>query len=170
MSMGSIRSLGLLAAVALAASPALAQTATQIGRHGDWTLHAGDTAGSKVCFVTTEPKESLPKEAKRGSVLVYISAFPKEGVRTEVSVKLGYPVRKGAPVTVTIGTTAFQLYAHLDSGFVADPTQELKLLDAMKKGSRLTVQATSERGTTTTDQFSLSGLSDALKQMASVCS
>ena len=39
----------------------------------------------------------------------------------------------------------------------------------MKKGSKLTIQAVSERGTTVNDTYSLTGMTSALQALASGC-
>ena len=90
-------------------------------------------------------------------------------MKSEISLKLGYKIKTGSDVVVNIGTATYTLFGKDDRAFVADPTQELKLLDEMKKGSKLQVQATSERGTATTDTYSLAGLSQALKALAQSC-
>jgi invasion protein IalB len=148
--------------------PAIAQTAIETGRFGDWSFNVAE-GDHKLCFAATQPKEKEPAAANRAKVLLYISAWPKEGVKSEVSVKLGYPIKPGSDVTITIGNDAFKLFAKDERAFVADPTEELKLIEAMKKGSKLLVQASSERGTATSDTYSLSGLSQALQALATSC-
>lgn len=106
---------------------------------------------------------------KRGVPHIYVSAWPKDGIRTEFSVKGGYRFKKNTAVQVTIGTATFQLFARNDRAFVRNPTEELKLIEAMKKGSRMTVKGVSEQGTGTTDSYSLIGLSQALQELASGC-
>jgi hypothetical protein len=90
-------------------------------------------------------------------------------VKTEISVKLGYNGKKGGAVTATIGPDAFKLFIKDDRAFIADAANEAKLLDAMKKGTRMVVLATSEKGLVTSDVYSLSGLSQALQALATVC-
>jgi hypothetical protein len=46
---------------------------------------------------------------------------------------------------------------------------EAKLMAAMRQGSKMVVKGTSRRGTLTTDEFSLKGLSAALDKIASEC-
>ena len=46
---------------------------------------------------------------------------------------------------------------------------EKRLVEAMKKGSLMTVQGRSSRGTLTTDKYSLSGISAALDRIAQEC-
>jgi hypothetical protein len=47
---------------------------------------------------------------------------------------------------------------------------ETKLIEAMKGGTRLKIEGRSVRGTSTTDNYGLSGLSDALERIAKECS
>lgn len=146
-----------------------AQGANKLGTYGNWSLNATPDAASKTCFAATQPTQKEPAGANRAPVVLYISAWPKEGVKSEISVKLGYKIKTGSDVTVIVGTATYSLFAKDDRAFVADATQELKLLEDMRKGSKLQVQATSERGTATTDTYSLAGLSQALKALAQSC-
>ncbi len=146
-----------------------AQGANKLGAYGNWSLNATPDAANKTCFAATSPTQKEPAGANRAPVVLYISAWPKEGVKSEISLKLGYKIKGGSDVVVTIGTATYTLFGKDDRAFVADPTQELKLLEEMKKGSKLQVQATSERGTATTDTYSLAGLSQALKALAQSC-
>jgi invasion protein IalB len=159
--------LALAAAGALAQQPA-GQGAVETGKFGDWIVHQG-AAGEKLCFAASEPKLKEPAGANRARILLYISAWPKDGVKSEVSVKLGYPIKTASEVTVTVGKEQFKLFSKEDRAFVADATEELKLIEAMKRGAKLVVQATSERGTATTDTYSLNGLGQALQALATTC-
>lgn len=159
--------LAVMAMVSLATGPASA--ADQLAKYQSWTLFMHKADKGTTCFVASQPTEMLPKGANRDAAYFYISAWPKEGVKTEVSVKLGYPIKKGAQVSVKIGSDPFKLFADDERGFVADPTEELKLIEAMKKGSTMQVQATSQRGTDTTDTYSLAGLKQALQGLAEKC-
>jgi invasion protein IalB len=157
------------AAFLASASAASAQTAVETGRFGDWIVHQSSGGGSKICFAATQPKAKEPATANRSKIVLYISAWPKEGVKSEISIKMGYPVKTGGTVAVTVGSDVFNLFGKDDRAFVADPTEELKLIEAMKKGSKLTVQGSSEKGTVTTDTYSLSGLGQAMQALAAAC-
>lgn len=160
-----------LAAVATCglAQTADAQTANQVEKHGDWIMYTADAGGSRLCFVTAQPNDTKPDGARRDAIHFYVSAWPKEGVKSEVSIKLGYPVKKGSTPTVSIGPQAFKLFIKDDKAFVADPTAELKLIEAMKKGGKVLVEAVSERGTSTSDIYSLSGFDKALQALSVKC-
>ncbi len=163
---GSVAGLAVLLAWAGAAA---AQGANKLGAYGNWSLNATPDAASKTCFAAASPTQKEPANANRAPVILYVSAWPKEGVKSEISFKLGYRIKGDSDVVVTVGTATYKLFAKDDRAFIADATQELKLLDEMKKGAKLQIQATSERGTATTDTYSLAGLSQALKAMAASC-
>lgn len=163
----------LLSALAISGPAALAQTpepgSMKTGMAGDWIIHQNAGEGPKICFAATQPRIKEPAGANRAKVVLYVSAWPKDGVKSEVSVKLGYRVKPDSPVAVTVGDTAFQLFGDEDRAYVADATEELKLVEAMKGSSTLVVKATSTRGTETTDTYSLKGLGQALEAVASAC-
>lgn len=159
-----------LAAIGLfSALPALAGNAVPAGHFGAWSLFTTDADGEKLCFATAQPSSSEPKGANRGPIRAFVSAWPKDGIKTEISLKLGFPIKTESEVSVGVGTESYVLFPNDERAFVSDPTQELKLLEAMKKGSILVVQATSERGTATTDVYSLQGFTQAVRALASAC-
>ena len=156
--------------VTVAAAPgALAEGAVAVSQSGDWSLMTDDKTPKQTCFVTSEPKEMKPAAAKRDIVRIYISAWPKEGVKAEVSVKQGYPISKDNPALAIVDQASFRMFAKDERLFVADATQELKLVEAMKKGATLNITSTSERGTQTTDTYSLAGIAQALTALAANC-
>jgi hypothetical protein len=151
-------------------SQALPRTTKLINRFNEWTFYAHESSQRKICFAAGSPKTREPAVVKRDPSFFYISAWPREGVGSEVSVKIGYPFRKGSDVTVTIGKTTFKLFTKDDRAFVTDPAEERKLIEAMKKGSFMVVQGISQRGTATKDTYSLSGIAQALQALSVRCS
>ena len=159
----------LAAGILLSGTPAFAQNAKPLQKYDDWQVFLHETKEEKVCFAASAPKDMEPKSAKRGAVFFYLTTWQKDGVKNEISVKAGYPFKSDSNPTVAVGTEEFQLYPKDDKAFMRDPGEERKLLDAMRKGSTMTVKGTSIRGTSTTDQYSLKGLVPALKQMETAC-
>ncbi|MFV0367681.1 MAG: invasion associated locus B family protein [Hyphomicrobiaceae bacterium] len=140
-----------------------------VEKSGDWSMFVHDAAQKKICFIASQPSSSSPKDAKRDPAFFYVSAWPKDGVKSEISVLLGYPVKKGSDVTVAISSDKFTLFVQGDKAFVADPTDELKLIDAMKRGSTMEVSASAEAGFETTDKYSLSGVTASLGNLDKKC-
>lgn len=161
--------LAALTAAGLSGPPETAAATVVAGQFGDWALHINETGATKICFAAAEPKEKLPQGTNRATTVFYVSAWPKEGVKGEVSVKLGFPIKSQSMVAVLVGKDEFKLFSKEERAFVSDATQELKLIESMKKGSGLVVKATSERGTATTDTYSLNGFAQAIQELAKAC-
>jgi len=162
-------SVPVLAVVASLSWSGPADAAKLIEKNGDWSLFIHEAAQKKICFAASQPSSSSPDDAKRDQIYFYVSAWPKDGVKSEVSVLLGYPIKKGSEVTITISGQTFKLFPQGDKAFVADPNDELRLVDAMKRGSQMQVAATSEAGVQTEDSFSLRGVTASLRELDSKC-
>lgn len=156
---------------AFAFPPVIAQNAPVVLKEFNaWSLHQSRDTSHNICYAVTKPIQKAPKSANRAAVVFYVTTWPKDGVRNQVSVKLGYPINAEKGVFVEVDGTSFKLSARDERAYVYDATRELKLIEAMKKGSKMIVKATSKRGTRTTDTYSLSGISAALKALSNECS
>ena len=146
-----------------------AQAVSKTGTFSDWSLFTDDRKPHQFCFVTSVPKGSEPPDTAREAPHLYISAWPKDGVKSEVSVFLGFPAKKNTEVTANVPPAGFRMSANDDRAYVQDATQELKLVDAMKKGSKITIAATTQTGTAVSDSYSLSGLGQAIAELQTSC-
>jgi invasion protein IalB len=159
--------------VPLLAGHALAQgnetAAEPTNTFSDWVLETSGEGANKVCFIATTAKQLGAGPAKRSVSVLYISAWPKDGIKSEISIKLGFTAKAAAGAKVSIGKEAFKLFINDERAFVADATQELKLVEAMKKGAKLMVEATAQGGGQVIDTYSLSGLGQALQAQAAAC-
>ncbi len=152
------------------AQPVSAQaTITKAETFSDWSVYVDSSTPHQFCFITSEPKTSAPSGASRDAPRAYISAWPKDGIKSEVSFRMGFPMSDKANGKTTVSPASFVMFGTNDRAFVADAIQELKLVDAMKKGSTLVVEVTSERGTRVTDTYSLTGLGLALQSLQDTC-
>lgn len=155
--------------VALSATPVLAQEVKLLQKYNDWAAYTSE-GSPKVCFAVSQPRDSSPKNVRRGPIYFYVSHYPGDKIAGEISVKMGYPFAPGAKVTVTIGSDKFELFTKDEGAFVEKTEDEAKLVGALKAGSSMTVQGRSARGTSTSDNYSLSGTTDALDRIAKECS
>jgi Invasion associated locus B (IalB) protein len=146
-----------------------AEGVAKIETFSAWTLFADAKVMHEFCFVTSEPTTVEPKGASRDSPRLYISAWPKDGIKAEVSFRMGFAVKKASEPAIHVGDILFRLFGSDDRLYVRDATQELKLVDAMKKGSDLKAEVASERGTAITDTYSLAGLGQAMAKLQDVC-
>lgn len=145
------------------------QQMTRVNTYGAWSLMTDTADPHLFCFITSEPTSSQSATANRQSPRAYISAWPKDGIRGEVSFRMGFRVKKNTPGMATVNPTGFRLFGSGDRVYVSDSTRELKLVEAMRKGSTMTVAATPASGATVTDTYSLSGVGQALQKLQDTC-
>jgi len=155
--------------VALIATPVLAEEVKLLQKYNDWAAYTSE-GSPKVCFAVSQPRDSSPKNVRRGPIYFYVSHYPGDKIAGEISVKMGYPFAPGAKVTVTIGSDKCELFTKDEGAFVEKTEDEAKLVGALKAGSSMTIQGRSARGTNTSDNYSLSGTTDALERIAKECS
>lgn len=163
--------MGLLAALALGsgAGDSAAQTAKEMARFGSWAVFSNAKPEPRVCFAAAQPTSSEPVAANRSIAFFYVTAWPREGVKSEPSVKGSAPFRKGTPVTISIGNIEFALFTADDKAFVADAKAEARLVEAMRKGTTLIVRGTTATGAQLRDTYSLTGAAEALGALAKGC-
>ena len=162
----------IVAAIAVIGGTALAVAQTSIGTFKQWNAYTSSDAGGKMCFIASQPQDSkyVPSAPKsRDPVFFMITSIPAKNIRNEASTIMGYPFKPGSKVSVDVDGTAFSMFTDKDSAWIEAADQEPALIDAMKKGTKLTVQGTSRRGTATTDSYSLAGISAALAAIAKEC-
>jgi len=151
---------------------AKAQSAAQlIAEFGDWGAYTAAPGGKKICFALAKPasSETSPPNRPRDPAWLFVSTRPAEKVREEVSVIFGYPLKANSDATVEIGSTNFAMYTQNDGAWVKNAAEEARLVEAMRKGTEITVKGESSRGTRTIDKFSLKGVVQALDRAAQEC-
>ena len=157
---------------ATATAAAAGQTQPNLlGQYGDWGAYSASPGGRKICFALAKPKTSKtePVGRTRDQSYMFVSSRPAENVKNEVSVIIGYPFKTSSDATAEIGSTKFAMYTQNDGAWIKNVTEEARMVDAMRKGSDLTVKGTSGRGTQSTDQYSLKGLAQALDKVEQEC-
>jgi hypothetical protein len=142
-----------------------------LGQYGEWGAYSANAAGSKVCFALAKPQDSRtnPPGKPRDPTYMFVASRPAENVRNEVSVAIGYAFKSGADATIEIGPAKFAMYTQSDGAWIKNAAEEARMVEAMRKGTDLTVTGVSARGTHSTDRYALKGLSQALDRAAQEC-
>lgn len=168
------RAAAAAAAIVIAVStPVLAQDSTNvIGTEGDWTVFSASSP--KECWAVSAPKSTLntdsngkPKEVSRGDIRLYVAYRP--GQSGEVSFSGGYPFAPDSAVELNIGGNIFKLFTEGESAWTGSPSEDGKLISALRAGSSVVLTARSARGTVTKDTFSLSGITAATNKAQAAC-
>lgn len=154
-------------------TPASAQeTRRHLGSFRDWDAFVYGTGSKKTCHMISVPKswKASRKGVTRGKIYTMVSHRPEYGITGEVNVVMGYPVRQGSDSIVRIdGRKRFEFFTEGDGAWAYDPKDDKEAVDAMRRGSGMVVTATSQRGTNTTDTYSLSGFTAAYNAITRAC-
>jgi invasion protein IalB len=160
------------AALMILALGATAQAAepTPLGTFNDWTAYTYKAPDTKVCYVVSQPKSSdSAKKVKRDPIFFIVTNMPGRKISGEVSTIIGYPFKEQTTVNVKVDGTDFELFTNGDGAWADTSAKEKKIVTAMKTGKKLSVTGTSWKGTETTDNYSLNGLSPAIDKINSAC-
>ena len=68
-----------------------------------------------------------------------------------------------------MGNQNFKLFTDGDTAWARDERTDKSLVEAIRTGSAMVIKGTSNRGTTTTDTYSLSGTSQAYEAINKAC-
>lgn len=147
-----------------------AKTPLLVGTFGDWSaLTAQGQGKDKTCYALAQPSDRQPAKLKRDPAYLFVSTRPSEGVRNEVAVIMGFPLKDNAPASADIDGDSFELVTTGASAWVKNPAKEKEFVEALKGGGKLLVKASSIKGNVTMDTYSLKGLSQALERVQKEC-
>ncbi|MEO3428040.1 invasion associated locus B family protein [Pelagibius sp. CAU 1746] len=153
----------------LPAGEARAQSIERLGDYSNWSAFKYLEDGKPICFMASEPTKAEGNYSKRGEIHAMVTHRPGDNRIDEVSIQAGYPYKEGAPVEVQIGSMKLRLFTERESAWTVDKDTDKKLVQAMIKGSTMTVQGTSARGNNTKDTYSLSGFTRAYQAISQAC-
>ena len=160
------------------AAPRLMET------HRDWQVYQYRNGDTHLCYVHAVPKSKSPRNVERGQVFFTVT-HRSGGVRNEISLRAGYPFNETSKPFVEVDGRRFAFYTGVEEGaftgaaedeerahwaWVRAPEEEAQLVDAMKQGNEMVVKGRSQRGTVTTDRYSLLGFTKAMEHIDGLCS
>jgi len=156
------------AAAALVASALAAQAEpSRIQQFDDWGVYSYPAASGTVCYALSMPKTMAPSGIDHGKNYFLVSPAGGKGGGFVPEAVMGYALKAGGPVSVSVGETRFAMVSKDNAAWTESPAQDPALVAALQGGAEMTVSATSKRGTATRYTYSLSGISAALKKVAS---
>ncbi|MDH3737953.1 MAG: invasion associated locus B family protein [Alphaproteobacteria bacterium] len=158
----------LAATVTISASPALAQDAKLIGRYGDWEAYTRGGKDDRFCYIVSKPKEASLR-SRRGDIFLLVWHRPAKKEFDVVQVDAGYSFKEKTEVELKVGSDEWKLFTRDGNAWTYRGDDDASIVEAMRKGSRLTVKGTSSRNNPTTDSYSLKGVTAAHRAMNKAC-
>lgn len=154
---------------------AMSQTAQPIGSFHDWNAYTFNDSDGKSCYIAAQPQSSKYSQDISGRdpafflITTRIASDPAKTVRNEASTIIGYPFAPDSNVTVDVDGQKFTMFTREDNAWFEKRDSEAAFIEAIKAGNKMTVEGKSGRGTATTDEYSLSGVTAGLKAVADAC-
>jgi len=166
--------LALVALLAFAV-PVSAQEIKQLGTFKTWTAWTGTDANGAMCYISAVPASWTPQEVKGAPVKrspIHFLIINRKGLGTknEVQTLVGYPFHPtNANVIAAIDGKNYPMVTEGEAAWLAVEADEPGFVEALKKGSKLTVKGTSMKGNNMTDNYDLAGVTAALAEIAKAC-
>lgn len=144
--------------------------AEQIATFKAWTAWKDSDNTGTVCFISSQPQSSEPGNVNRSPIFFLVIHRKGMGTKNEVQTLIGYPFNTtNSNASATIDGKTFQMVTDGEGAWLADIKNENSFVEAMKAGSTLVVKGTSQRGTNTTDTYSLGGVTAAMQEIDKAC-
>jgi hypothetical protein len=168
------RYLGLVVGFTLAlALPAAAEPANLIGVFGNWSAYSSGSGSNLTCYALSKPRATRPAGAKRSAIYLMVSDWPARKVKAEPQIVYGYQGKEGAPAALAVGSDKFAFFIRNNGKEASAWQQQLpdnnRLIEAMHAGVSAVASGTSQRGTKTSDTYSLAGFNDAMAKVHAAC-
>ena len=140
-----------------------------VGTYRDWSVYKFQDGGDTICYMASQPKKQEGNYTRRGNPAVLVTRRPSPRVVDEVSVQPGYGYLDGSNVEIQIAKTKFLLFTKDEHAWAETEADDQRLIQAMRRGSDMTVRGTSVKNTFSLDTYSLLGFSAAFEAMTEAC-
>ena len=168
--MSIIKSFIILILVSLFAVSANSQEVKKVGKFKDWEAMIIVEQTGKVCFAQSIPVLQSPKSNLR-EARIFVSFRPGEKVSNEISITGGYEFNNKNSIIATSGKSKYKFdIAQEGFAWIADNKLENKMINTMKKGSRIMFTGYNQKGSQTIDHYSLLGFTKAYNAAKTSCS
>jgi invasion protein IalB len=127
-----------------------------------WGVYSYTQNGQKNCYALSVPVSQQPANVNHGDNFVLVAP---QGRGYAPQAIMGYGLRQGSEVAVRVDDKTFTMAPKDNAAWVKNQTREPEMVDAMRAGSELVLQATSQRGTNTSYAYSLKGVTAALREV-----
>ena len=140
------------------------------GTFGDWATYSRTSGGDRICYVISEPKKKVPSSVRHGDIFFMVSNWKSGQATEQPSLLAGYPLKVTSPPMAIVGSARTRMYVSQNEAFIKESANERSLVKRMRAGATMRVSAMSVRGTAVSYDFSLKGITAALKKAKASCS
>ena len=140
------------------------------GTFSDWAAYSRAEAGDKICYVLAAPSKKTPSSVNHGDIYFMVSNWKSGQATEQPSLMTGYTLKDSSPPVAIVGSSRTRMFASANEAFIESARDERTLVGKMRGGANMRVQAVSSRGTSVSYEFSLKGVTAALRKAKAACS
>ena len=146
-----------------------AEDLKKVGKFKDWETIVVTDGTKKLCFAQSKPVLQSPKKNPREARL-FISFRPADKIKDEVSITSGYQYNTQNSITAKSGKNKIKFDVKKENfAWIGDTGLERKMVNVMKKGSRIMITGYNQSGSQTIDHYSLMGFTKAYNTAKKSC-
>lgn len=164
-----LRLLATAFAIFLLTAAAGAQQVRLLGDFRDWSAYTAADGVGNICFALAKPIEVIPQPDGFTAAYLYLTNRPSESVANEVNLVAGFAFAPDTPATLEVSGETFDLFTEADAAWLLDPARADGLASAMRAGTTIILEGTSNRGIKIRETFSLSGATAASRAIDAEC-
>jgi Invasion associated locus B (IalB) protein len=152
----------------VAKHPAATTPAQRIGGVGGWSAYLYKGKSGRVCYLAGAPQKTEPK-FKHKSPSATVTHRPEENVFNVVNFNEGYPLKEGSDASIDVDGTTFPLFTKGEGAWSRTSDLDKTIVEAMAKGKQAIVRGIPQKGSPTTETFSLAGFAQTLALIDKAC-
>ena len=141
------------------------------GEYSNWEVYV--KSEKDICYAISKPQKMQGAYNLRGRVNVIVAINNNIKNKYYLGFDFGYSFADKDKVKLTIDDNIFfEIDTFAQTAWInssENPNLDIKIIEAMKKGSVLIAEGTSKRGTETKDTYSLVGFTKAFQKVKDVC-
>lgn len=120
-----VRSVATAVAILLTSvGVASAQSPTRIQQFNAWGAYSYKSGNSTVCYVLSIPTSKEPASVDHGDIFFIVSQRPGQNISYEPQAMVGYPLKQGSKVNVTIDNKNFVMFTKDKAARVENAAEE----------------------------------------------
>ncbi|MDD4615668.1 MAG: invasion associated locus B family protein [Alphaproteobacteria bacterium] len=140
-----------------------------LGTFGVWRAFSNEEGGQNICYMSTVKTKGVGKNQRVRYLMV--THRPVEGSSDVFSFGAGVPLDSKHGVTLKIGNDSFDLFAARDTAWAREAMTDHKISVALRSGKAAEISAIAAQSkiTTLTEQFPLTGATEAYAAINKAC-
>ncbi len=139
------------------------------GTYTDWSVYSRGSGNNRTCYALAKPKVLSPKSVNHGDIYFMVSNWKSGAATEQPSFLAGYTLKTTRSAVASVGSSKYTMYGSANEAFIESSSSERALVSKMRAGATMKIKAVSARGTQVSYQFSLKGITAALKRAKVAC-